>query len=75
MDSAGGTNSCWPFQEHILQLRETAAHFLPENLGGLTVRPVPHAAVHCLAVFGWLRRFGSFGGHPQAEMDLGKTQM
>lgn len=36
MDAAGGMNSCWPFQEHILQLTKLLLIFLPENLGGLT---------------------------------------
>lgn len=75
MDSVGGMKSCWPFQEHILQLRETAAYFLPENLGGLIVKHVPHAPVHCPAMLGWLQRFGCFGSHPYVEMDLSKTQV
>lgn len=52
MDAAGGMNSCWPFQEHILQLTKLLLIFLPENLGGLTARHVPHAAVHCRAMPG-----------------------
>lgn len=75
MDSAGGMNSCWPFLEHTLQLRETAAHFLPENLGGLTVRHMPHTAAHCLTMLGWLQGFDCSSGHPSVEMDLGKAQM